>query len=75
MLQQIPYNLDRCRWTFIVPNCCWNLGQKLFNDLFVMVPEYKAKEAVVVVPDGKLHLLPFSALVDHDQFILTFARL
>jgi CHAT domain-containing protein len=25
----------------------------------------------VVVPDGKLHLLPFSALVDHDQFILT----
>jgi CHAT domain-containing protein len=46
-------------------------GQKLFDELFGRIPEYKEKPDVVVVPDGKLHLLPYSALVDSGQYVLT----
>jgi CHAT domain-containing protein len=47
------------------------LGQKLFDELLGRIPEYKERPDVVVVPDGKLHLLPFPALVDSGQYILT----
>lgn len=47
------------------------LGQKLFDQLLSPIPEYKQKTNVVVVPDGRLHLLPFSALVDSGQYVLT----
>jgi CHAT domain-containing protein len=46
------------------------LGQKLFQELLRRIPEYKEKSDVIVVPDGKLHLLPFSALVDSGQYVL-----
>jgi CHAT domain-containing protein len=41
-------------------------AKRLFAELLGVVPEYKQKTAVIVVPDGKLHLLPFSSLMD-DQ--------
>ena len=46
------------------------LAQQLFDGLLGGIPEFKEKQAVIVVPDGKLHLLPFSALVDSGQYIL-----
>jgi CHAT domain-containing protein len=47
------------------------LAEKLFWELLGTIPEYKEKRDVIVVPDGKLHLLPFSALVDSGQYVLT----
>jgi CHAT domain-containing protein len=47
------------------------LAQQLFNELLGGIPEFKEKQALIVVPDGKLHLLPFSALVNNGQYILT----
>ena len=46
------------------------LAQTLFNELLGPIPEYRAKATVIVVPDGKLHLLPFSALMDGDQYAI-----
>jgi CHAT domain-containing protein len=47
------------------------LAQQLFNGLLGGIPEFKEKQALIVVPDGELHLLPFSALADRGQYILT----
>lgn len=47
------------------------LAEKLFRELLGTIPEYKEKRDVIVVPDGKLHLLPFSALADSGQYVLT----
>ena len=47
------------------------LAQRLFDELIRGVPEYKDKAKVIVIPDGKLHLLPFSALADSGRYILT----
>jgi CHAT domain-containing protein len=46
------------------------LAQQLFNGLLGGIPEFKEKQALIVVPDGKLHLLPFAALADNGQYIL-----
>jgi CHAT domain-containing protein len=46
------------------------LAQQLFNGLLGGIPEFKEKQALIVVPDGKLHLLPFSALADNGQYVL-----
>jgi CHAT domain-containing protein len=46
------------------------LAQQLFNGLLRSIPEFKEKTALIVVPDGKLHLLPFAALADNGQYIL-----
>ncbi len=51
------------------------LAQKLFNGLLGVIPEFKEKSALIVVPDGKLHLLPFAALMDDGQYILTSHRI
>ena len=40
------------------------LGQRLFDELLAGIPEFKNKDELIVVPDGKLHLLPFDALVN-----------
>jgi CHAT domain-containing protein len=45
-------------------------GQQLFDWLVGEIPEFKEKRALIVVPDGDLHLLPFSALVNQGQYIL-----
>jgi CHAT domain-containing protein len=47
------------------------LGERLFQELLGRIPEYKEKRGLVVVPDGKLHLLPFSALADSGHYLLT----
>ena len=47
------------------------LGQQLFDGLLGGIPEFKEKHALIVVPDGKLHLLPFAALVNAGQYVLT----
>ncbi|MHB1937179.1 MAG: CHAT domain-containing protein [Acidobacteriaceae bacterium] len=47
------------------------LAQHLFDGLLGGIPEFKQKQALIVVSDGKLHLLPFSALADSWQYILT----
>lgn len=46
------------------------LAQQLFNDLLKPVSEYRQAQSVIVVPDGKLHLLPFSALSNGGQYVL-----
>jgi CHAT domain-containing protein len=46
------------------------LGQILYDELLGVVPEYRQKSGVIVIPDDDLHLLPFSALQDHGRFTL-----
>jgi CHAT domain-containing protein len=48
-----------------------SLGQRLYDGLLGGIPELKDKRELTVVPDGKLHLLPFSALVNSGQYLLT----
>jgi len=47
------------------------LGQRLYDGLLGGIPELKDKHDLIVVPDGTLHLLPFSALVNAGQYLLT----
>jgi len=47
-----------------------DLAQQVFHDLLGAVPEYQQKQDVIVIPDGELHLLPFSALMDGEQYVL-----
>ncbi|HZY62820.1 CHAT domain-containing protein [Acidipila rosea] len=47
------------------------LAQQLFNALLGGIQEFKDKQTLIVVPDGKLHLLPFSALENGGHYILT----
>ena len=47
------------------------LGQRLYDGLLGGIPELKDKHDLIVVPDGKLHLLPFSALINRGQYVLT----
>jgi len=42
----------------------------LFDQLLSPIPEYRQKTSILVVPDGELHLLPFSALMDHNKYAL-----
>jgi len=46
------------------------LGQRLYDGLLGNIPGLKNKRELIVVPDGKLHLLPFSALVNAGQYVL-----
>jgi CHAT domain-containing protein len=46
------------------------LAQSLFTALLAEIPEYKEYSTVIVIPDGKLHLLPFSALMDNGQYLI-----
>lgn len=47
-----------------------SLAQRLYDGLLGRIPELKDKRELIVVPDGKLHLLPFSALVNNGQYVL-----
>jgi CHAT domain-containing protein len=47
-----------------------SLAQKLFSELLKPVRQYAGKMDLVIVPDGSLHLLPFSALADQDGYVL-----
>jgi CHAT domain-containing protein len=47
------------------------LAQQLFQELLGRIPEYRQKSNLVVIPDGELQLLPFSALAESGQYVLT----
>jgi CHAT domain-containing protein len=47
-----------------------SLGQTVFHDLLAPVQEYSTHKDLVIVPDGELHLLPFSALVNGGAYVL-----
>ena len=47
------------------------LGQRLFDELLGGMPEFKNHDQLIVVPDGKLHLLPFGALVNAGKYVLS----
>jgi len=47
------------------------LGQRLFDELLGGISEFKNKDDLIVVPDGKLHLLPFAALVNAGKYVLS----
>ena len=40
------------------------------RELLAPIKDYAEKRDLVVVPDGQLHLLPFSALVNKDAYVL-----
>ncbi|WP_263357700.1 CHAT domain-containing protein [Acidicapsa ligni] len=47
------------------------LASRLFSELLAPVPEYRSNPALIVIPDGQLHLLPFSALMANNAYVLT----
>jgi CHAT domain-containing protein len=47
------------------------LAENLFRELLAPIDEYKQKLNLIVVPDGKLHLLPISALAVSGQYVLS----
>jgi CHAT domain-containing protein len=47
-----------------------SLGKQLFAELLQPVKQFSDKRDVVIVPDGSLHLLPFSALIDGSGYVL-----
>jgi CHAT domain-containing protein len=46
------------------------LGQRLFDELLGPVKELHGKSHIIFIPDGSLHLLPFAALVDNNEYLL-----
>jgi CHAT domain-containing protein len=46
-------------------------AQLLFNQLLSPVAEYRHETSIILVPDGELHLLPFSALMDKGAYALS----
>lgn len=45
-------------------------ARQLFESLLGTIPAYKSKSSIIIAPDGKLSLLPFSALMDGDAFVI-----
>jgi CHAT domain-containing protein len=43
------------------------LAQRLFRELLAPIADYKENSSLIIVPDGELHLLAFSALIDEAQ--------
>jgi CHAT domain-containing protein len=46
------------------------LARKLFAELLEPISEYQVKSDLIVIPDGSLHLLPFSALQDEKGYVV-----
>ncbi len=47
------------------------LASDLFSKLVGISPEYRLKRSVILVPDGKLSLLPFPALMDGNNYMIS----
>jgi CHAT domain-containing protein len=46
-------------------------GQELYSLLLTPIPGAESQKRLIVVPDGKLHLLPFDSLTDdRDRYVL-----
>jgi CHAT domain-containing protein len=50
------------------------LGKKLFQDVLGFIRFYPRSESLIIVADGDLHLLPFSALIDDSGRYLIESR-
>ena len=50
------------------------LGQKLYRELLGFTSDYPLSKSLIIVADGDLHLLPFSALVDESGKYLVETR-
>jgi tetratricopeptide (TPR) repeat protein len=48
------------------------LARTLFRELLAPIQDYAEKRDLVIVPDGQLHLLSFSALVNKDAYVLSY---
>ena len=46
------------------------LARKLFTELLQPVKQYRDQKDLIIVPDGSLHLLPFSALQDESGYVI-----
>jgi hypothetical protein len=47
------------------------VGKKLFEDILGFIHDYPTFDSLVIVADGDLHLLPFSALIDEtDRYVI-----
>jgi CHAT domain-containing protein len=46
------------------------LARKLFSELIGPIAEYRAKEEIIIVPDGQLHLLPFGSLMENNEYAI-----
>jgi CHAT domain-containing protein len=47
------------------------LAEALFQKLLEPVTEYRGSTSIIVIPDGQLHLLPFSAMMSQGSYVLT----
>ena len=47
------------------------LAQTLFKELLGPLRDYDEKKDLIIVPDGQLHLLPFSALVNKGSYVIS----
>lgn len=49
-------------------------GRQLYAALLKDIPEAAKRERLIIVPDGRLHLLPFDALVDDRSRYLVYSH-
>jgi CHAT domain-containing protein len=50
-------------------------AHRLYDVLLDSIPEGQSKEQLVIIRDGQLHLVPFDALLDHDNHYLVESRI
>lgn len=62
------------RATILARKADTSAAQDLFSALISPISEYRTSESLIIVADGALHLLPFSALMEHDSYILSDRR-
>ncbi len=67
---EIEEDSDQYRSELLKRKTDTTLAAKLYNELLAPIPEYKQKTNLIVVPDGRLHLLPLSALMASGQYVL-----
>ena len=48
-------------------HCAQDQARGLYDVLLDSIPEVQSKEQLVIIRDGQLHLVPFDALLDHDN--------
>ncbi len=46
------------------------LGNTLYNELLAPIRELQTHESVIIIPDGNLHLLPFSTLHNGSRYVV-----
>lgn len=68
---QIETDAEQYRKSIRAQNQDDQLARKLFAELLQPVQGYSQKSDLIVVPDGALHLLPFSALNDGAGYVLS----